>query len=373
MAEIWGAVAGAVVGGAASLYGSSKAKKGQKAASAAALAEQQRQFDMVRSDNLPALEARNNALGSMINRYASIAGQGQTGANALANASQNYANNAGNIMMSSANAQGAANIAQGNVYSNLANQLGAIGSQWKPSGATSPGYGFGSGSGYGNQDLGQNFADGGPVGWRPRMGQGGGFQMPQMPQMPQMTPPDGTYQPDQLAPMIAQGPDGADQFPRLDMWRGARQQFGTNHPLLQQAVQARRSIQPVRAYGYADGGRVEPVPGTKAPVRPGGTGGGLNALKDAIQDAKERQAAKYRTSPLVNPKSVIEERLRQAGEYSYGGEVDGPGGPRDDAIPARLSDGEHVIDTASVNALGGGDNERGQMLLNQLREMLKAA
>jgi hypothetical protein len=45
----------------------------------------------------------------------------------------------------------------------------------------------------------------------------------------------------------------------------------------------------------------------------------------------------------------------------------------DDAIPAQLSNGEHVFDEASVTALGDGDNELGQLRLNKLRAMLKGA
>lgn len=57
--------------------------------------------------------------------------------------------------------------------------------------------------------------------------------------------------------------------------------------------------------------------------------------------------------------------------HADGGPIRGPGGPRDDAIPARLSNGEHVFDADSVTAIGGGDNELGQIELNKLRALLK--
>jgi hypothetical protein len=38
--------------------------------------------------------------------------------------------------------------------------------------------------------------------------------------------------------------------------------------------------------------------------------------------------------------------------FAEGGEVDGPGGPKDDAIPARLSDGEFVIPADVVKRKG---------------------
>jgi hypothetical protein len=60
-------------------------------------------------------------------------------------------------------------------------------------------------------------------------------------------------------------------------------------------------------------------------------------------------------------------------DYDSGGMVHGPGGPRDDAIPAHLSNGEHVMDAASVTALGRGSNARGQKKLNALRAVLKGA
>lgn len=55
-----------------------------------------------------------------------------------------------------------------------------------------------------------------------------------------------------------------------------------------------------------------------------------------------------------------------------GGPIYGPGGPKTDSIPAMLSNGEHVFDAASVDAMGGGDNTLGQKRLNSLRELLKA-
>jgi hypothetical protein len=57
------------------------------------------------------------------NRLASLAGLGQTANNAIQNAGQNYANNAGNLLTSNANAQGAAGLAQGNLWGNAFNSV----------------------------------------------------------------------------------------------------------------------------------------------------------------------------------------------------------------------------------------------------------
>jgi len=77
---------------------------------------------------------------------------------------------------------------------------------------------------------------------------------------------------------------------------------------------------------------------------------------------------------VLNPKTILDMQEKAAGsDYASGGQVSGPGGPKTDSIPAMLSDGEHVMDAATVNAIGGGDNEKGQMKLNKLRAMLKAS
>jgi hypothetical protein len=56
--------------------------------------------------------------------------------------------------------------------------------------------------------------------------------------------------------------------------------------------------------------------------------------------------------------------------YAYGGYVEGPGGPRDDAVPANLSAGEYVVDAQTVQAMGGPETfekmqEQGQGFAGQ--------
>lgn len=140
---------------------------------------------------------------------------------------------------------------------------------------------------------------------------------------------------------------------------------------------------------WADGGPVvdqrrsfEPKVGTRAPVR-GSGGGGMSreAVARALDEARgsadisvpaRTGMAALPANPVTNPKAIVDKRMQDAENYRSGGEVDGPGGPREDAIPAHLSDGEHVIDAATVTALGDGDNAAGQALLNELREKAKS-
>lgn len=137
--------------------------------------------------------------------------------------------------------------------------------------------------------------------------------------------------------------------------------------------------------GYADGGpvRVEPVVGTRSPLPTGG-GGGLS--RDAIlailkatpaQPAPSGIAA-LPANPVTNPQAILDARMRSAGAYANGGAVNclmggpinGPGTSTSDSIPARLSNGEHVLRASLVTKLGHGSNARGQKALMALTELI---
>ena len=57
-------------------------------------------------------------------------------------------------------------------------------------------------------------------------------------------------------------------------------------------------------------------------------------------------------------------------KMASGGHVQGPGGGQDDAIPARLSDGEYVMDATSVADLGDGSTRKGAAVLDQVRDAI---
>jgi hypothetical protein len=100
----------------------------------------------------------------LFNRYASLAGIGQTATNQLQQAGQNYATNAGNSIMAGGNARasgyvGSANALSGGIGQAIngyqQNQL--MNRLFPASGTPSVTYGsgFGTGSSFGNQDYGQ--------------------------------------------------------------------------------------------------------------------------------------------------------------------------------------------------------------------------
>lgn len=59
---------------------------------------------------------------------------------------------------------------------------------------------------------------------------------------------------------------------------------------------------------------------------------------------------------------------RQRGDRA----VSGPGSGRDDLIPARLSDGEYVVDAETTALIGDGSSEEGARRLDQMREAVRA-
>lgn len=82
-----------------------------------------------------------------LNRLAALAGIGQTGTQASAGAGN--ANAISNLQSSMGNAQGAAQLAQGNIWGNAVNQIGAIGQKWAGGGSGGVGA-INNGGGYYN-------------------------------------------------------------------------------------------------------------------------------------------------------------------------------------------------------------------------------
>lgn len=144
------------------------------------------------------------------------------------------------------------------------------------------------------------------------------------------------------------------------------------------------SYHPSDNYGdgmlMADGGpvRVEPKVGTRSPL-PGGGGGGMSrdAILAALTDA--HTAAQQPIAPVAGrivggngSNQLVNAQINYAENHADGGPIRGPGGPRTDSIPARLSNGENVWDEHAVTALGDGDNEKGQALIEEMKMRIKA-
>lgn len=132
----------------------------------------------------------------------------------------------------------------------------------------------------------------------------------------------------------------------------------------------------------ADGGRVEPVIGTRAPRRKGGGGGAmtrdavLHALDVAWNEAapagrEPGTVATLPADPTRNPRAITDDRMRRAGAYADGGAVRSKTPGKADKVKANLSGGEHVIDAEVVAMLGDGNSEAGHALLDELKRRVR--
>jgi hypothetical protein len=78
------------------------------------------------------------------------------------------------------------------------------------------------------------------------------------------------------------------------------------------------------------------------------------------------------------PQSASMPQLMSPAQFGYlnsrtGGRIAGPGDGKSDDIPALLSNGEHVIDAATVSDLGNGDNDTGQKRLEQIKHKIRSS
>jgi hypothetical protein len=367
----WGLVAGAAVtAGSAALSSSAanKARNSQEAASMAALAEQQRQFDLMRADQAPYRETGRDALGRLagLQDYDptphALAVQSepgyQFGLDQGRNALEGSAAAGGGLYSGSALK---ALTRYGNDYGTTKyndafnRSQTAFGNKWNRLSGLA---GIGQTANQQSQTAGMNLANN-ASGIMTNLGQAqGGAAMAQ-----------GSIWGNALGQIAGQANKGSLQgrFSNTDWGRSG---FGTG-----------------LAYGnedmgqyLAEGGRVEPRVGTRSPLPQGAGGGGLSA--DAIRRAlDEAHAAGQQqqpsgvgalpADPLRNPGAILQQRMQRA-NFAAGGPVHGEAPGRADDVPAMLSAGEHVIDAETVALLGEGNSEAGHALLEELKERVRA-
>ena len=96
-----------------------------------------------------------------------------------------------------------------------------------------------------------------------------------------------------------------------------------------------------------------------------------------VDDDEDRKAPIRAPRPRFQPGRVRSQTIsmREGGGKSVmnrkmftpeGGEVDGPGGPTEDLVPAWLSDQEYVVSFDGVKRMGGGDFEKGIAALDKI-------
>lgn len=136
---------------------------------------------------------------------------------------------------------------------------------------------------------------------------------------------------------------------------------------------------------YADGGIVGSI--DPAMAQTGFQNGNLSYSNDQMKEITNLTVAAIK-GEVGNAESIIQQFISIFGQEEFNrlvqalgqgapadeGPVSGPGGPRDDSIPAvingmqpaRLSDGEYIIPADAVAGIGDGDPELGNERLNQM-------
>ena len=108
-----------------------------------------------------------------------------------------------------------------------------------------------------------------------------------------------------------------------------------------------------------------------------GTLGGILAKEAIGEDETERVISAPR--PRFQPSRVRTPRIGMSGGgkppegsvlgrklFLEGGEVDGPGGPKEDLVPIWASDKEYVMSHEAVKRMGGGDFDKGIATLDKI-------
>jgi hypothetical protein len=90
---------------------------------------------------------------------------------------------------------------------------------------------------------------------------------------------------------------------------------------------------------------------------------------DNMHDEPSEHELKDSKNPLIV--MIIESGNAPLDEDNESRYFEGDGGGQDDTIPAKLSDGEYVIDASTVSDLGDGNNKAGAIKLDKFRENIR--
>jgi len=137
-------------------------------------------------------------------------------------------------------------------------------------------------------------------------------------------------------------------------------------PLQQNPVQPQDTVQVSQGnvmpdyYSYGQNQSIDDILGITAKE-----GGLITPLM-----AKGGSVQKYAEGGLSVPMMNYGGKMR--GDFRHGAHVAGPGDGQSDDIPAMLADGEYVLDSEIVAALGNGSTKAGSKLLDKFRQEIRA-
>ena len=97
-------------------------------------------------------------------------------------------------------------------------------------------------------------------------------------------------------------------------------------------------------------------------------GGGLGKRQAPYPQPKGSGITPFMFQPAAGG-GVLGRSMFMQNYMPHGGEMQGPGGPKDDLIPVMASDGEYMLSKAAVDQAGGGDHAKGIARLEQFNNM----
>ena len=97
-------------------------------------------------------------------------------------------------------------------------------------------------------------------------------------------------------------------------------------------------------------------------------GGGLGKRQAPYPEPKGSGITPFMFQPAAGGGALGRSMFAQ-NYMPHGGEMQGPGGPKDDLIPVMASDGEYMLSKAAVDQAGGGNHAKGIARLEQFNRL----
>ena len=97
-------------------------------------------------------------------------------------------------------------------------------------------------------------------------------------------------------------------------------------------------------------------------------GGGLGKRQAPYPEPKGSGITPFMFQPAAGG-GVLDRSMFMQNYMPHGGEMQGPGGPKDDLIPVMASDGEYMLAKAAVDQAGGGNHAKGIARLEQFNRL----
>ena len=97
-------------------------------------------------------------------------------------------------------------------------------------------------------------------------------------------------------------------------------------------------------------------------------GGGLGKRQAPYPEPKGSGITPFTYQPAAGGGALGRSMFMQ-NYMPHGGEMQGPGGPKDDLIPVMASDGEYMLSKAAVDQAGGGNHRKGIARLEQFNRL----